>query len=404
MRDLARDALFPLRRVAWRGKYHGPMQESVDAPGSATPDAAPAAEPSPARAPEPAATAHAGGEATAPAPEPAVTARAGGEANEPVPPPDDGAGAAAASKRARVPSLLPPTTFVRQLPEALLAELSSEPFRTLIGKLAAAGVDLHLRENSLIGWWGGTVLVTIARHPKGALVLMLPRKSIKRAELPKHYALKGSQACYAVDDALIGALDREMKTIKEETERNDTRDGPFEFKFMTRNPGSAGVIPLDRHVQVPNSRSRLDAVGVEKEGERRLLLVDLKQGTGSELATAHEAMAPFYAAFADPSGGLQSAFCDEYRAMLVQRARLGIPGPDPDLLQTGMPVACVIGLAHFRAESTVLSRFIENSVRAKLPLYLCEFAGSDARLPNQKLWTPLGAAAKGKPPPKPFGA
>ena len=371
------------------------MQEPPPEETTSAPEAVPAT---------PDADASSDGAASAIASEPA-SSEAASESDEAVaaPPSEtDGAAPSTGPKKPRVPSLAPPTTFVRQLSEALLLELSTGPFQSLIGKLVQAGIDLHLREGSLLGWWGGTVLVTIARHPKGTLCLMLPRKSVKKVELPKHYALKGSQACWLVDDALLAALDREMRAIKEQTERGDTRDGPLEQKFMTSNPGSAGVIPLDRQVQVPNGRSRLDAVAVEKEGARRFLLVDLKNGASSELATAHVAAEQFYGAFSDGKGGLRQSYIDEYRAMIAQQTRLGIPSPDPDLLAAGMPVCCIVGLAHFRSESSLLSRLVDNAAKVKFPLYVVEFAGSDGRVPNQRLWTGLGAS-KAAPVERPFG-
>ena len=90
---------------------------------------------------------------------------------------------------------------------------------------------------------------------------------------------------------------------------------------------------------------------------------------------------------------------EEYRKMLGQRVRLGIPSKvDTDQIRAGMPVVCLIALAHFRKESSVKDRLVDGSTKIKWPLYLCEFAGSDARVPRSSHWEPLGMGSGERPP------
>ena len=317
--------------------------------------------------------------------------------------------------RPRPPKVGPPTTFVRSLPDEVLDEILSGPGMQMVQKLLAAGLDLHLRESAVVGYWGGTVLAQIGRKPpskkeeaefpKGVLSCLVPRKLAEKVEFPKRSGLKGSQTCYRLDDEFFQAWDAQLDSLKEVCERADTKDGPLEFKFMTTNPGSAGVLPLDRQVQVPNNRAKLDAVAVEREGQQRILLVDLRNGVSADIAKAHVGLEAFYKEVTDEDGGLRKSISDEYKRMLVQRQKLGIPSAvDIDQVGPGTKVVCLVGLAHFRAESSVKDRLVEAASKLKWPLYLCEFAGSDGRVPKTSRWEGLGKVTEKSAPKETFGA
>lgn len=311
---------------------------------------------------------------------------------------------AEAKKRPRPPKVGPPTTFVRVLPDEFKSELTSGGNGQLLAKLVDLGFDVHLRENSVVGYWGGTVLAQFGRHPKGDLVLMIPRKLAQKIDFPKRFGLKGSQCCYKVNDEFLSSFDTHWEELRAASERADVKDGPLEQKFMTTNPGSAGVLPLDRQVQLPNNRAKLDCVAIEREGEQRMLLVELKSGVSSEIAKAHVSMEAFFKEATDGNGGLRDTIAQEYKKMLALRAELGIPSKvTPDQVVPGMPVTCLVALAHFRSESSAKDRLIDASSKVKFPLYLCEFAGSDARVPKTQRWEGLGKVAKTAKAPSAFG-
>ncbi len=311
----------------------------------------------------------------------------------------------AKAKRPRPPKVGPPTTFVRVLPDEFKAELLAGANGKLLAKMVELGFDIHIRENSLIGYWGGTVLAQFGRHPKGDLVVMVPRKLAEKVELPKRFGLKGSQCCYKVNDEFLEIFDDQWHHLKTASERADVKDGPLEHKFMTANPGAAGVLPLDRQVQLPNHRAKLDCVAIEGEGEQRMLFVELKSGVSSDIPKAHISLEAFYREATDASGGLKDKLAEEYKNMLAQRTELGVLSKvTPDQVVPGMKLACVVALAHFRSESAAKDRLIDNAAKTDFPLYICQFAGSDARVPKQIRWQQLGKPGRNKPKTEVFGA
>ncbi len=316
-------------------------------------------------------------------------------------------------KRPRPPKVGPPTVFVRTLSDDLLQEIAGGPAAKLIQKLVAADFDVHVRDGAVVAYWGGTILVTIAKKPPtkkeaaefpdGVLAAMLPRKIVEKVELPKRSGLKGSLACWQIDEAFLQTWDAQLAALTQESERQDVRDGPLEQKFMMTNPGSAGILPIDRQVQLPNHRAKLDALALDPENDR-LLLVDLRSGASADTARAHEQLGAFYAEVTGQSGGLDGKFVDELAKMMAQRTRLGIPNKlEASRLRAGMPVACLLGLAHFRQESSMKDRLFDNAAKVTWPFFLCEFAGSDARVPRHDRWETLGKLGSGAKPKSAFG-
>ncbi len=282
-------------------------------------------------------------------------------------------------------------SFCRSLDDEAVGEIKSGLFGELLSKLGAEGFDIQLKDGTLVAYWGGTATIAFGRTTKGAMCTMVPRKFAEKLEFPKRLGLKGTLSCFQMDDEFKGALNSQLHALLDMVERADGKDGPLESKFMTSNPGSAGILPLDRNVQFPGVRSKLDIVAVEEEADRRLLLVDIRQGTSADIAKAHVTLEQFYATCSE-DGRLKQEYADEYHRMLAQRVELGLPALDPKVIEPGMKVACLLALAHFKTDSTIRQRLLDNTAKLHLPLFMCEFAGSNARVPHQRLWEPLGRA------------
>lgn len=285
-------------------------------------------------------------------------------------------------------SIGPPTTFIRVLDDEQLATVQSGVSPQLIAALVGAEMDVHIRDGSVVAYWGGMAVMTLGQHPKLGYVAMIPRKVAEKCELPERAGVKGQLACYRVEEDLLSAVNERLAQIKELVEAADTRGGPMYHKFMRSNPGTSGVLPLDRQVHLPGLRSKLGGVGVEREGEQRFLLVDLRYGSGADVSKAPISSESFYRAVTDEAGNLNEEIGSEYRRMLEQRVSLGLPSLPVDTVQVGMPVASLIALAHCRSE-TVRERLHDAAEKARFPLFLCEFPGSDARIPKQSLWKEL---------------
>jgi len=273
------------------------------------------------------------------------------------------------------------TNFGRYLDGPLRKALMSGPAAELLPRLR--DLDLRIRDNALNFYSAGNSVVQVTPSR-----LNLHRKFAEGCTLPG--TQRSDYASVPLNERGVNAFLGQLETILANVRKFAKPEARCEEQFVKANTTGTAIMVVDRQVRLPQDKegSRLDLVAVTAGPVPTLVATELKFGGDPRIQDVPRQVDRYVRMLDPDTTGLKRDVAKAYQVALRQRRALGWDGPDPELIQPGMPVRGLLVLADYPERSKLLGR-------AKLlarTLHRVQFfvsLESGQRLPEMDRWTPL---------------
>jgi hypothetical protein len=276
--------------------------------------------------------------------------------------------------------------FARALSPGLLAWLSEGAGRRLLAALIEHGLDIRLRDDYLNAYEAQSSV---------AKIVWRARRGIARIEVAAAYLAgtglvrrdSGYVSIAATEDALEKYV-RALPAIRERVnDKHKTPEGRWEADVVRTNRANTPFLVIDRQVQSPGLRKRLDVLAVSRDpDEPALLAVEIKRGVDPRIQLVPKQVGAYLEMLDPDLDGLRADVAESYRRVAAQLAALGLPAPAPDAFRPGMRVEGLVALASYPNASALLGRARKLAALMPRTVWFCRIDDANPRIPPRGEW------------------
>ena len=280
--------------------------------------------------------------------------------------------------------------FARGLSPALMGAFDKDlPLRGVLDACVLAGCDIRLREDEVHAYHDGN------RIAKLCLCRSEPRLVVNRKYLVdgiRHGKGVGDYVRFPVDAAFVASWRGAVSDVIKEAKRaRRNPEGEWEQKLIRANGASKPVQILDRQVQLPGLRGKLDLLGVlhREAGGIELAAIELKHRLNNDIQVVALQLARYVNMLQENGRGLKSDIAVAYRTVAKQMRDLGRDAPAASDIASGMPVTGLAVLAEYNDRSQLLDRARRTTSEEEMPHLYYTCLRKTSELPTAERWLPL---------------
>lgn len=279
--------------------------------------------------------------------------------------------------------------FDRGLTDGFVEELGRGRFAALVRLVGEGRLDLQIRRGSInLYFEGQSVLRLDERTRAGGFRAVVHRKYLEGVSLPGATKRDRDYVRLDVGDGFVDAYLRQLPAIIENTRAYVKPEGQVEDRIVSASRDErSNVIILDRQVQVPGIKRRMDMLGIDP-ARRRVLLVELKQGLDNRIQHLMQQIGGYHEALT-AGGALRPDVASSYRRVIEQKQSLALL-PRSIALAAETRVECLLILSGYNPRSELLDRLREGSRGASIPVWLVQMPAGAGAIPVAGEWERLG--------------
>lgn len=247
--------------------------------------------------------------------------------------------------------------FRRFLSRPLLEAACNGALREVLAAIPES-CDVRIRDNEIhVYARGNRIAMRLSR--KGP-ILELHVKYVGGTALRECANLRpgGSLARYLVDHHFSQLWEASVVGVLRAAE--NARRGPegaVEAAVVTANRDNPNFEIIDRQVQLPGIRRRVDVLGIApgRDGDV-LVALEIKNRLDNRIQVVGQQVSEYVRILTRRTGGVADDIASSYATALPQLKALGRSAPNAGRIRDGMPVIGAILLAHYNHRSRLLDR------------------------------------------------
>ena len=263
--------------------------------------------------------------------------------------------------------------FDRGLSAEFMRELEFGASARVIEEWRTAELDVRIRPGYLTAYDSGRIVGRLTHGPRVGVRLEVHRKYLAATEAESVAAGPESSAYRRLEidehgaDIYLGALD----AIRDNAARHQGKEELWEAELLRVNAGPPTWL-IDRQVQVPGIRRKVDAVGPSLDPEPAFVVIEIKRGEDNRLQDVAGQLAAYMEILA-PASRLADDVAASYARVTSQIPRLGFVSPDPAFFRPGMAAIGLLVVCGPNASPKLLSRARAQARAGGLDLALLRF-------------------------------
>jgi hypothetical protein len=262
------------------------------------------------------------------------------------------------------------------------------PLRGVLDACTRAGCDIRLREDEVHAYYDGNRIAGLSLRGS------TPRLEVHRKYLVdgiRHAKGAGRYVDLEVHAAFVEVWrDAVAEVIRKAKGTRRNPEGEWEHRLIRANGASRPVQILDRQVQLPGLRGKLDLLGVlhREAGGIELAAIELKHRLNNDIQDVPEQLARYVNMLQENGHGLRGDIAAAYQKVATQMRDLCLDAPAAEDIAEGMPVKGLVVLAEYNPRSELLDRARRAASKVPFPLYFTTIAKTPV-LPAAEQWRPL---------------
>jgi hypothetical protein len=282
--------------------------------------------------------------------------------------------------------------FRRGLSDKFLNQLLHGPAADILDACKKAGLDVRLRANYINVYSAGRSLARLECR-NGLPQLVIHHKYVPNEKIGAYQGKREKAYCsFGVDADFATEYRAKLHSLVQRALPYQGPEEEIEFQLLNANTGSTGAFCLDRQIQVPGIRRKLDLIAV-REDRPALVLIEVKRYPDPRIQHVAKQLHEYLEIF-DPTGaGLRGDVAKSYKTVCEQMKELELPAPDPSLISEGMPVEGLVVLSDYNAHSKLLDRARAQASILQRPMYLWRPEPGDFKMPDASSWPPGDGSA-----------
>ena len=280
--------------------------------------------------------------------------------------------------------------FDRGLSAEFMRELEFGASARVIEEWRTAELDVRIRPGYLTAYDSGRIVGRLTHGPRVGVRLEVHRKYLAATEAESVAAGPESSAYRRLEidehgaDIYLGALD----AIRDNAARHQGKEELWEAELLRVNAGPPTWL-IDRQVQVPGIRRKVDVVGLSVDPEPTFVVIEVKRGEDPRLQGVARQLGAYMEILA-PGGRLADDVAESYARVTAQLTRLGFASPDPVLFHSGMTAVGLLVVCRPNPRSRLLGRARAQARADDLDLALLRFNDKrDVRIGGRGDWERL---------------
>jgi hypothetical protein len=207
---------------------------------------------------------------------------------------------------------------------------------------------------------------------------------------------QGQYRRYNATEALVHRWERNVEAVLAAArDAHPNPEGVWEERLIAANCNGPLRV-LDRQIQVPGIRRRIDLLAIACESNRPPVaaVIEIKRDLDNRIQYLPNQIAEYLCILAPKGEGLDATIANSYALVAKQMKDLGLIAPAPESITPGMPVTGVVVLANYREQSRLFGRAAKQALGVDTEIWCQQVTSLDCRLKSSE-WQHLHEAAGG---------